>query len=135
LKKTKAAADFTSPLFIMKLIEKWRNIVGVDPVYVINMKIGVSEDPAMSNMPAWIEGLDQENHHPAVTIFINQATLEQVESAQEILEYVIHELCHIVIWDALVMANPEYRYTGMQARATEILVMKMTSAILASSEM
>ena len=123
--------DFSSAKKIQVLIDKWRNIIGVDPVYLISLKVGITEDPALINNPAWIEGLGSENKHPSVTICVNANWLEQNKYDEyEINSTIVHELTHIICFDAFVMADSEYRYEGMKARAAEIITMKITSAIM-----
>lgn len=123
--------DLSSPQKLQELINKWRKIIGVDPVYIINLKIGITENPALIDHPAWIDGLSTETKHPAVDLYINAAWLDSNRTNEyEINLYIIHELCHIIVFDAFIMANPEYKYEGLQARANETLTMKIASAIM-----
>lgn len=134
-KKVKTAAkksvDLGTNAKLTEIVNKWRPIIGVDPVYIINLKIGITEDPSFADNPAWIDGLSSDNTHPAASLYINATWLEQNRSNEyDINYYIVHELCHIIVFEAFVMANPAYKYEGLQARANETLVMKMTSAIM-----
>lgn len=129
--KSSKKVDFSKTAKLFSLIEHWRSIIGVDPIYIIDLKIGIPDVEGLISTPAWVEGLDSSNQHPTATIFFNGIWLEEKKFDEYwILETVIHELCHIVIFDSLIMADPTYKYEGMRARASEILTMKMTNAIL-----
>ena len=123
--------DYSSIEKIEYLIDKWRDLLGIDPVYLIYLKIGITENQALSNSPAWVEGLDKDNMHPTVNLCINAKWLEENKyNGAAVEETIIHELLHIICFDAFMMANPEYRYAGMMARANEILTIKITNTIM-----
>lgn len=142
----KRRTRYNSIEILTKLVEDLRSIMGVDPVYLIDVKISdpikeiktskteeeKQELEELKDCPAWIEGLDKTNYHPMVTICFNKIHLEDHKYDEMfVLDSVVHELAHIVVWDSLIMANPNYEYEGLQARAAEVLVMKITAAIMA----
>jgi len=109
-----------------ELVNKWRDIVGVDPVYLIE----IIESPEGSH-PAWIDGLSLDNPHPTVHIFINGNWLiKNKNNERELNATIVHELVHIMLWDQIIQINPDFEYSGIQARANEILTMKITKAIM-----
>lgn len=123
--------DFGSQKKLQELIDKWRTIVGVDPIYQIHLKVGITEEPDLANSPAWMEGLNITNVHPDVRLCINNDWLQHNRSNEyEINLYIIHELLHIVIYNAFIMIDRDYEHTGLKAFANEMLTMKMANAIM-----
>lgn len=121
--------DFSDHKNLEEAINYWREIVGVDPIYIIE----IIESPDDNGFPAWVDGLSLDNPHPVVHIFVNANWLHKNKhNKREIISTLIHELVHIMIWDPLIQINPEYKYEGVQARANEILTMKITRAIMTS---
>jgi hypothetical protein len=120
--------DLSSHQKLEEIVNKWRDIVGVDPIYLIE----IIESPD-NDFPAWIDGLSLDNPHPTVNMFINANWLQKNKrNEKEIISTIIHELVHIMIWDQIIQINPEYKYVGVQARANEVLTMKITKAIIHS---
>ncbi len=127
MKKKKTVGNFTAHKYIEKLIKKWRQILGVDSVYVIQF----IESPEDTGYPAWVDGLSPDNPHPTANIFINSAWLQKNKDNEEkIIELIIHELLHIIVYHAFIMIDPNYKYKGLKAFANEVLVMKITKAII-----
>ncbi len=127
MKKKPKTNNFVSPEYIELLIEKWRNILGIDPVYEIQF----IESPEDNGYPAWIDGLDTNNTHPTANIFINAAWLQKNKNDEnKIVGIIVHELLHIILFESFVMIDPTYTYVGIKARANEILTMKLTNAIM-----
>lgn len=126
-KKTKIVSNFGTAKNIKRLIEKWRTIIGVDPIYIIQF-IETTDD---LGYPAWVDGINANNPHPMVNIVINSVWLDKNKHDQRKIESVIiHELLHIIIFDAFMIVDPNYKYKGNKARANEILTMKMSNAIM-----
>jgi len=126
--KKKNKVDLSSHKKLEGLVNKWRDIVGVDPIYII--EIIESTD---TSFPAWVDGLSLDNPHPTVNMFINANWLQKNKNNEkEIVSTIIHELVHIMIWDQIIQINPNYEYSGVQARANELLTMKITKAIMYS---
>lgn len=121
--------DFSDHTKLEEAIEYWRGIIGVDPIYIIE----IIESPEDNGFPAWVDGLSLDNPHPVVHIFINANWLQKNKhNEHEIISTLIHELVHIMIWEPIIQINPKYKYEGVQARANEILTMKVTKAIMTS---
>lgn len=128
MKKT-PKIDLSSHQKLEEMVIKWREVVGVDPIYIIE----IIESPEDSGFPAWLDGLSLDNPHPTVHMFINANWMHKNKSDErEILTVIIHELVHIMIWDQIIHINPNYKYVGIQARANEMLTMKITKAIINS---
>jgi hypothetical protein len=112
---------------IERLITKWRSILGIDPVYIIQY-IEATDD---NGHPAWIDGLTIDNPHPTANIFINADWLERHKhNEKKITELIIHELLHALLFDPFLILDPNYKYEGNKARVNEALVMKLTSAFI-----
>lgn len=125
----KPKIDFSDHVVLDEIVSKWRNIVGVDPVYLIE----IIENPEDDGFPAYVDGLTIDNPHPTAHIFINAHWLQRNKyNEREIISTVIHELVHIMIFDPIIQMNPQYKYEGVQARANENLTMKITRAIMLS---
>jgi len=121
--------DFSDHKKLEELMHTWREIIGVDPIYIIE----IIESPEDNGFPAWVDGLSLDNPHPVVHIFINANWLQQNKNNEkEIISTLIHELVHVMIWDQIIQINPEYKYEGVKARANEVLTMKITRAIITS---
>lgn len=119
--------DFSNYQELQQLINKWRNIVGIDQVYVIQL----IESPDDNGYPAWVEGLSIDNPHPSVNIFINANWIQKHKNNEkEVTEVVIHELIHILLFDAFTVIDPLYIHEGVKARANELLTMKITNSIM-----
>ena len=127
--KKSSKIDLSSHTKLEEIVNKWRDIVGVDPIYIIE----IIESPEDNGFPAWVDGLSLDNPHPTVHMFINGSWLQvNKNNDQEIISTIVHELVHIMIWDQIIQINPNYKYSGVQARANEILTMKITKAIMYS---
>ena len=127
----KGKIDYLSVENIENIVQSWRLILGVDPIYDIGFKVSEVDDPEYAGSAAWISGLTTDTVHPIVTINFNIDIIGENRYDKEyMLDTIIHELLHIVTWEAFVMADPTYEYKGLKARASEILVMKLTNAIL-----
>ena len=125
----KPKIDLSSHQKLEEIVNKWRDIVGVDPIYAIE----IIESPDDNGFPAWIDGLSLDNPHPTVHMFINASWMEKNKNDEkEIVSTLVHELVHIMIWDHIIQINPDYKYIGVQARANEMLTMKITKAIMYS---
>lgn len=121
--------DLDSHQKLEEAVNKWRDIVGVDPIYMIE----IIESPEDNGFPAWVDGLSLDNPHPTVHMFINAAWIaDNKGNEKEIITTIVHELVHIMIWDQIIQINPDFKYVGIQARANEILTMKITKAIIHS---
>jgi Zn-dependent protease with chaperone function len=124
----KSKTDLSSHQKLDELVTKWRAIIGVDPIYIIE----IIESPDDNGFPAWVDGLSLDNPHPVVHVIINSEWLQKNKyNEEEITEIVIHELLHIVLFDTIIMIDPNYKYEGIKARANELLTMKMTAALMA----
>lgn len=127
--KKSTKIDFSDHKVFEEHVDKWRVIVGVDPVYLIE----IIESPDNSGFPAWVDGLSLDNPHPTAHIFINANWLQKNKyNEKEIISTLVHELVHVMIWDQIIQINPEYKYEGVKARANEVLTMKITHAIITS---
>lgn len=127
--KKSTKTDFSDHKKLEETINYWREIVGVDPIYIIE----IIESPDDNGFPAWVDGLSLDNPHPVVHIFINATWLQKNKyNEQEVISTLVHELVHIMIWDPIIQINSEYKYEGIQARANEMLTMKITKAIITS---
>ncbi len=123
--------DYSSPKKLEELVNKWRGVVGVDPIYIIRLKVGITEDRDLIDTPAWTLGLETTSKYPDVTICFNAILLQENKNdLREITSMIVHELIHIMMWDQLVTIDPSYIYEGLKARANEILTMKLTHAIM-----
>lgn len=131
MKNKKALIDYSSPQKLQELIDKWRNIIGVDPICIIRIKIGITENQELIDTPAWTLGMETSNKYPDFTICFNAILLQDNKyDEREIISMIVHELIHIMLWDQLIVIDPNYVYDGLKARANEILTMKMTHAIM-----
>lgn len=127
MNKKQELIDYSVPKNIEKLIQKWRKTVGIDPVYVIQF----IESPEDTGYPAWVDGLNSDNPHPTANIFINSNWLQKYKyDEKRIVGIIVHELIHIVVTDAFMIIDPQYKYKGVKARANEVLTMKLTNAIM-----
>src|ERR1041385_4883280 len=101
--KKNAEIDLSSHQKLEEIVNKWRDIVGVDPIYIIE----IIESPD-NDFPAWIDGLSLDNPHPTVNMFINANWLQKNKrNEKEIVSTIIHELVHIMIWDQIIQINPD----------------------------
>lgn len=122
----KRKINFGAHTKLKEIVEKWRNIIGVDPIYIIHIAESTEEYGQ-----AWIEGLGLQNVHPEVTIFFNSEWLNENKYKEEIItEIIIHELVHIIVYQLIIAIDPNYEYKGMKAFANEVLTMKITEAIM-----
>lgn len=123
----KPPIDYSAHKNLQELVEKWREIVGVDRIYDIQ----IIESPEDTGHPAWIDGLSIDNPHPVVNIFVSSNWINtNRHNEKAVVEIIIHELIHIIVFQAFVMIDPNYKYDGVKALSNEILTMKITSGFM-----
>lgn len=122
-------ANLQTQAELEKLVKRYRKRLGVDPVWVIHVKV-VQDDKVKKtdkNCDAWIE---DEESHPIAKMSIRQAALFRLKNYPRLItRLIVHELLHLVIGDAFkdLKKNYDYDKDGM---IEEALVMRLAKAVV-----
>lgn len=115
-----------------KLVKRYRKRLGVDPVWVIYVRV-IPESQikkADKDCDAWIE---DESTHPVAHMNITQSALTRLKGHPRLItRLIVHELLHVVIGDAFKELKKNYNY-DKDGMIEESLVMRLARAIVPAS--
>jgi len=119
--------------YLSTIINRYRNRIGINPSYDINLNILSEEEwpKKMDTTTAWIE---ESETHPVFELNLRKSYLQSLQlNSRQITQIIVHELLHIVFGETLKDLKKNYNY-DQDGKIEEKLVMQMARAIVPARE-
>ena len=119
---------------VFALIRKWRKILGIG--HELKLDVSVHDGPCTDDSGEHLEQLARTRantgYHTAEVEFF----LQHIDDVRELEEIVVHELTHVVTWDAseVVRAACGTKLEDMGLSITEGMVVKLSRALIRANK-
>ena len=119
---------------VFVLIRKWRKILGIGSEWKLD--VSVMDEPCSDEGPGNLAQLARTRANTGYHTAEIEFFLAHIEDARELEEIVVHELTHVVTWDAseVVTAACGKKLEDMGLSITEGMVVKLSRALIRANK-